>query len=142
LADPAPASPPASNLRTLLAWALFLAIETLTQIVFKWAGASLDLDQGFWTMAMRAVRSPFVIGGFALYLSGFFVWMTILREGDLGHAFPLTSLVYITTLVAAVTLFHETLNPTRLLGVAVIIAGVVILSRDHDASEVSQPTTS
>ena len=118
----------------LWGWALFLAVETLTQIVFKFAGATLDLGDGtLLALAARALSTPVVLLGFVLYFAGFLIWMTILKDVDLGRAYPLTALMYVTTLIAAVVVFHETLTPMRLLGVATIMAGVVVLSSDTDS---------
>ena len=111
-----------------MGWTLFLVIETLTQIVFKIAGATLDGQAGFPAMAAKALTTPAVLGGFALYFIGFLIWMTILKDVDLGHAYPLTSLIYVTTVIAAIALFHERLNLIRVLGVTTIIAGVVLIS--------------
>ena len=109
-------------------------METLTQIVFKFAGATLDLgDGGLAALVVRALSTPVVLAGFALYFVGFLIWMTILKDTDLGRAYPLTSLMYVTTLLAAVFVFHEALTPLRVLGVVTIMAGVVILSSDQDS---------
>lgn len=115
-----------------MSWAVFLAAETATQIVFKVAGADLDLDSGLSPMLVHAIASPWVWAGFALYFVDFLLWMLILKESDLGRAFPLSSLVYVTSLIAAVTLFHEQTNLIRIVGLLTIMAGVAVLSADED----------
>jgi drug/metabolite transporter (DMT)-like permease len=111
-------------------WLLFIAVETVTQVVFKYAGATLDDRHGFWRLAVQALETPVVLAGFALYFCGFLIWMTILKNVDLGRAFPMTGIVYVTTLASAVILFHESLSPTRIAGVVVIALGVVLLASD------------
>lgn len=131
--------PRSSLARVLSAWALFIAVETLTQVVFKFAGATLDDSQGLLAMAQHAATTPVVWLGFALYFCGFLVWMTILKDIDMGRAFPMTATIYLTTLATAVLVFHETLNATRIAGVVAIIAGVVLMASDEDsASKVSE----
>ena len=120
------------NPRVLFGWLLFLAVETAVQVVFKIGGAGLDDTHGLAPLLLNALSSPWVLGGFALYFAGFLVWMTILKDADMGRAFPMTSLVYICTLGAAVGLFHEVLTPVRLLGIALILSGVVLLAGDED----------
>jgi drug/metabolite transporter (DMT)-like permease len=71
-----------------------------------------------------------VLLGFGLYFCGFVVWLTILKEIDLGRAFPMTAIIYVTTLASAVLLFHERLNGMRIAGVAVIAVGVALLASD------------
>ncbi|WP_293905185.1 EamA family transporter [Phenylobacterium sp.] len=119
--------------RALWGWALFIAVETLTQVVFKFAGASLDVGQGLVTTALHAVTTPVVLLGFALYFCGFLIWMTILKTIDMGRAFPMTGAIYVATLAAAVLVFHETMNLTRIVGVVAIIAGVVLMASDEDS---------
>lgn len=118
--------------RALLGWALFIAAETTTQIVFKVAGASLNLEWGLGPMLLHALESPWVWAGFALYFVDFLLWILILKDADLGRVFPLSALVYVASVTAAVTLFHETLNPARILGVLIIMIGVAILSGDEN----------
>ena len=113
-------------------WILYLAVESGTQVVFKIAGANLDASNGAVSLLTQVVTSPWPLFGFVLYLSGFVVWMTILRDADIGRAFPITAASYLTTLAAAVFLFHESLNPTRVLGIIAIIAGVTLLASDRD----------
>lgn len=120
--------------RALSAWALFIAIETLTQVVFKLAGATLDDRLGPLAMVQHAAATPVVWLGFVLYFCGFLVWMTILKDIDMGRAFPMTATIYIATLTTAVLVFHETLSPTRIAGVVAIIAGVVVMASDEDSA--------
>jgi drug/metabolite transporter (DMT)-like permease len=139
LANSNPRAPARGRSFAIAAWLLFLLAETATQVVFKIAGASLELDGGLQHMIFRAAASPWVWAGFGLYLVDFILWLTILNESDLGRAYPLTSLVYLTTLLAAVTLFQEHLNLVRILGAATIMAGVAILLNDDKSPGHGQP---
>ena len=120
------------NTRALLGWLLFLVVETAVQVVFKIGGGGLDDAHGLRPLLLNAVASPWVIGGFVLYFAGFLVWMTILKDADVGRAFPMTSLVYVCTLGAAIGLFHEVLTPVRIAGIVLILGGVVMLAGDED----------
>jgi drug/metabolite transporter (DMT)-like permease len=111
-------------------WALFIAVETATQVVFKYAGATLDDRSGVAHMVAHALATPVVLLGFVLYFCGFLIWMTILKGLDLGRAFPMTAMIYVSTLASAVLFFHETLSLTRIAGVVVIAVGVVLLASD------------
>jgi drug/metabolite transporter (DMT)-like permease len=120
--------------RALAGWALFIAVETLTQVVFKFAGATLNDGQGFVATVLHAATNPIVVLGFILYFCGFLIWMTILKTIDMGRAFPMTGAIYVATLAAAVLVFHEALNLTRIVGVVAIIAGVVLMASDEDSA--------
>ena len=113
-------------------WILYLAIESGSQIVFKIAGADLDASSGLGSLTVQTLTSPWAMGGLLLYGLGFVVWMTILRDVDVGRALPITAASYLTTLAAAVFLFHETLSPLRIAGIVAIIGGVTLLISDRD----------
>ncbi len=133
-AAPEGASRAARPLSTVIgAWLLFIAVETATQIAFKYAGATLDDRSGLGHLVGHALTTPVVLLGFALYFCGFLIWLTILKVVDLGRAFPMTAIIYVSTLASAVLLFHEKLNPTRIAGVVVIAAGVGLLASDTRA---------
>jgi len=125
---------PARSLAAVLGgWLLFIALETTIQVVFKIAGAELDPDLGLAAMVRHAATTPIVLLGFALYFCGFLVWITLLKDLDLGRGFPMTAVVYIATFTAAILLFHERPNATRIVGVLVIMAGVVLLASDENS---------
>jgi drug/metabolite transporter (DMT)-like permease len=140
LADPAAPHLPASRpgprrplWATLAGWAIFIALETAIQVVFKIAGRGLDADAGLMALVRHAATTPVVWLGFGLYYCGFLMWMTLLKELDLGRAFPLTGMVYVATFAAAVLLFHERANAARVTGTLVIVAGVVLLAFDENS---------
>ncbi len=114
-------------------WLFFVVAETATQIAFKLAGAAIDPSVGIGPMLLHAAATPVVWIGFALYFSVFICWMTILKDVDLGRAFPMTAAAYLATLSAAVLFFHEHLNPVRIGGVVVIIAGIALLASDRNS---------
>jgi len=131
LAEPPLASGASRSLgKAVGGWLLFIAVETATQVAFKYAGATLDDRHGLAGLVLHGLQTPVVLLGFTLYFCGFLVWLTILKDIDLGRAFPMTAIIYVSTLVSAVVLFHERLNSMRIVGVAVIAIGVALLASD------------
>ena len=129
-------TPSARALRAAIGgWVLFIAVETATQVAFKYAGATLEERFGLFHFVTQALATPVVWLGFSLYFAGFLIWMTILKDIDLGRAFPMTAIIYVSTLAAAVTIFHERLNPTRIAGVLVIAIGVALLASDTGSGD-------
>ncbi len=57
------------------------------------------------------------------------VWMLALSRVPVSIAFPMLSMAYVVTAVAAWQLLGESINQTKMLGIGVIIFGVIILSR-------------
>lgn len=78
---------------------------------------------------LRLAFDPWVILGLGLYAASVINWLVVLKRLDLGIAYPLMSVGYILTFLAGVWWFGEPVNTTRILGIAVIIAGVILLTR-------------
>jgi multidrug transporter EmrE-like cation transporter len=70
---------------------------------------------------------PQLFAGYCLY--GVFTVMFVyaLRHGELSILYPLIALGYVWVTITAVVAFHDTMNPLKLAGLAVIIAGVAVL---------------
>lgn len=68
-------------------------------------------------------------GGLACYAASVLVWVLALSRAPVSVIYPMLSLGYIVNAIGAVVLFGETLSSIKILGIAVIIAGVCILTR-------------
>lgn len=110
--------------------------------VFLNAIAQLALKQGMrqighfeftpavlWDMSWRIGANPYVIFGLACYVVSVAVWLLALSRVDVGFAYPMLSVGYIVTAVAAYYAFGEALTPVRVAGIAVIMVGVYMISR-------------
>ncbi len=110
---------------------VFLAVDTAVQIAFKAAAKQLgDGDMNAEWLA-AAASSPMVWCAVLLYLTVFVLWMLILQQIDLSRAFPLTALTYVTVPAAGVLLFHESLTVVQAGGIALILAGVVLVGQEE-----------
>lgn len=69
-----------------------------------------------------------LLGGLAVYSLGVVSWMIALRRISLTVAYPLTSLNYVGILLGAQYWFGEQLSTTRIVGVAMIFAGVMCVA--------------
>ncbi|WNJ91121.1 EamA family transporter [Bosea sp. 685] len=113
--------------RTIVIWTLFIALDTGTQIAFKWGADGLaDLDFGL-AMISRALTLPGVWLATLGYGGTFVVWMIILRTTPLSRAFPMTGLAYVTVPLLAWAVLGERINLVQAGGIATIIAGVLLL---------------
>jgi len=127
-----PADNPISRMRQAAIWLAFIALDTGTQLAFKWGADSLgDMDFGL-DMLARAMPLPGVWLAILGYVGTFVVWMAILRDMPLSRAFPMTGLVYVTVPLLAWLAFGERIDPVRAGGIGLIIAGVVLLGGGND----------
>ena len=119
-------------------WLLFLGLATFTQLAFKWGGTDLEkLDFGAeWFDAL--VRSPAVGCAILGYIVMFGVWLHILQRTSLARAFMMTGLVYVTVPLAAWATFAEKIGVYHAAGIALIIAGIVLMG-DPGGDQRSKP---
>ncbi len=52
-----------------------------------------------------------------------------LQHGELSVLYPLISLNYVWVAIVAVLLFNESMNPEKIAGIVVIMAGVAVLGK-------------
>lgn len=70
-----------------------------------------------------------IITALFCYALSVVVWVLALSRVPVSIAFPMLSMAYIVTAVAAWYLLGEPLSMTKLVGIGVIILGVIIISR-------------
>ncbi len=96
----------------------------------------LNLKGGFqfslgslWPELGKVATSGYIwLGAFVTISSGF-LWMDVLSKKELSFVYPFISLTYVVSLVASALIFREHVSAVRWLGVAVICAGVYMVSR-------------
>ena len=70
-----------------------------------------------------------LFAGLALYGVGAMVMVVALKHGELSVLYPLISLSYVWVAILSVIVFNEAMNPLKLAGIIVIMAGVGVLGR-------------
>jgi drug/metabolite transporter (DMT)-like permease len=66
--------------------------------------------------------NPSIFSGYCLYAIFTVLFVYALRHGELSILYPLISLI-------GAVAFHEAMNPLKLTGIAIIMAGVTVLGR-------------
>lgn len=74
------------------------------------------------------LTDKYVFGGFMLYGLGAVVWLGVLSKWDVSKAYPLVGLGFVFT-VAIGFLVGEQVTIQRVIGVALICAGVFLVGR-------------
>ncbi len=106
----------------LLLAVISVLLSVAAQFVLK---AGMKQHEG---SVWQALLHPVVLGGFVLYGVGAVVWLTVLARWDVSKAYPLVGLGFaVATLIGL--LIGENVTPIRWFGVALICAGVAIVSR-------------
>jgi drug/metabolite transporter (DMT)-like permease len=82
----------------------------------------------------RIITNPSVWGGLALFVLSASVWLIVLSRTSLSFAYPFASLTYVLILLFDRLVLNEPISGLRYGGVALIIAGLVLISRTHSSS--------
>ena len=101
-----------------------IASRVLAGVCAKKAGIATS-DQ---SVAMILINPWYLAELFFLFLQAI-SWIFVLRELSLGFAYPFMSTTIVLSLLAAYTVFGEPITLSNLLGVALIVAGVLAVSR-------------
>ncbi|KQZ98525.1 hypothetical protein ASD64_16315 [Mesorhizobium sp. Root157] len=102
------------------------------QIIFKYAAKELHIDPTqAYVAILRANVYPFglVTIALALYLISTVAWVQALRTVPLSIAFMFNSIAFILVPIASSLLFHEPISRHFILGMALIIGGIILISR-------------
>lgn len=79
---------------------------------------------------VKAVFTPWVFLGFALYLISSFFWLMVLKQAkELSYVYPLISITYVIVLFLSWVFFQDRITLVRSLGVVLICVGVVFVAR-------------
>jgi drug/metabolite transporter (DMT)-like permease len=70
-----------------------------------------------------------IVAALFCYALSVVIWILALSRVPVSIAFPMLSMAYVVNAVAAWYLLGESFNPTKLIGMGVIILGVIVISR-------------
>lgn len=92
------------------------------QILFKLSAATLQRTGSFFHLSTLTT----LFAAFALYGITTIAWVWVLQRIELGKVYPLMALAFVIVPIGSHLMFGEKFQPQYFLGVAVIIAGIVI----------------
>jgi drug/metabolite transporter (DMT)-like permease len=70
-----------------------------------------------------------IIVALCCYALSVVIWILALSRVPVSIAFPMLSMAYVVNAIAAWYLLGEAFNPTKLVGMGIIILGVIVISR-------------
>jgi multidrug transporter EmrE-like cation transporter len=103
-----------------------LALKVATRPLAAFAqfdGATLTAS-----ILVLARSAPFWVGMFC-YGASLCVWLAALSRAPVSIAYPMLSVGYVIVAFASMLWLGETLSPAKMLGIALICMGVVLVSR-------------
>jgi len=90
----------------------------------------MKFGMNHFTMNLVAIVTNVpLVAGYALYGMFTVLMVLALREGELSLIYPIISLSYVWVTALSYFIFHDSLKPLKLVGIAAIMAGVALLGR-------------
>ncbi len=114
-----------------LALTMTIAMDTIVQLCWKFAVGQVPDTIGLWQSFVSMLHEPLFHVALLVFFLQFFNWMIVLAHADLSYAQPITALSYVTVSGASMAMFHEYLSPLRVIGLAMILLGVWVISRTN-----------
>lgn len=118
-------STPEQKRRSVVLILVFTFFAATAQVLWKYATIAL----GEHPSPLAAITSVPLIAGLAIYGLGAILMIVALKHGELSVLYPLISLSYVWVAILSVLLFGESMNPFKIAGIIVIMAGVGVLGR-------------
>ncbi|MSV35212.1 MAG: cation/cationic drug transporter [Bryobacterales bacterium] len=109
--------------RSLVLVIAFTVLAATAQVLIKFGTVRLNQNP---SLIGLLTNFP-LIGGLALYGVGSAMMVIALRHGELSFLYPLISLSYVWVAILSVVVFQEEMNPYKIAGIGVIIAGVAVM---------------
>jgi drug/metabolite transporter (DMT)-like permease len=108
-----------------------IVLSTTGELLFKLGmnriGGFQFSPAGLRAVLPRIVTSPFIWFGFIGFGLGAVFWLAVLSRVPLSLAYPILALSYLVVVVEAWLLLNERVTRRRLVGVAVIVVGVIVV---------------
>jgi drug/metabolite transporter (DMT)-like permease len=132
--------------RLFLLWVgLFLAIALDTSIQLCWK-ASVPQHGSLVHVLFQTLIAPLFIFSMLLHIWQLFNWMMVLSLGELSFVQPITALSYVAVVIFSRWFFLESVHPMQIMGIALVLVGVVLVSRtagrDNSATAAQGPSNS
>lgn len=92
-------------------------------------------------MVKAGATNPRILAGVAFEAAFFGILMFLLGRADVSLVWPLTSLGFVITTLAAKVYLHETVSPLRWAGVMLIVLGAGLVSWSDQQKKMAVTTT-
>ena len=113
-----------SNL-AILVWVLNIVVDTVGHMAFKFA--AITEHESEWHRWQKMLSSIPLWVGIACFSLEFVLWLVLLSILPLSSGVLLGTINTVAVIVAGRVLFHESLDPMRVLGMTLITLGVALV---------------
>ena len=99
------------------------------QVLLKFAMNRVGETRLAWTFLRDLLANGWLLASGLCMIVAAFLWLYILKHHAFSIVYPMISISYIFGMLAAIYIFHETVPPSRWIGVLCIMGGVILIAR-------------
>ncbi|MBP1696357.1 MAG: 4-amino-4-deoxy-L-arabinose transferase, partial [Deltaproteobacteria bacterium] len=108
-------------------------LNAIAQILLKKGMLSIGYFgfhfENFFPIIKKVTNNLYILSGLTSYVISVMIWLLVLARVEVSYAYPFLSVGYVVVTVMGYFIFQENLSWMRVVGIAVIIVGVLLLSR-------------
>lgn len=113
---------------------LSILCSASAQLFLKRGMASVDVPAQFSADTVPALlfslaTNLHLIAGVSLHIFALLTWLYVLKYVEVSTAYPFIALGFVFVLIVSYFLFGESISAGKLVGMATIVTGIVILGR-------------
>lgn len=122
----APVVDPHKRRQAALIVASCTLLIAVAQLLIK-IGANRLSHAGLMATLIGIFTIPPLFAGYGLYGVFTVLFVYALRHGEVSVLYPIIALGYVWVAILSAFVFHETMNPLKVVAIAIIVAGVAVL---------------
>jgi multidrug transporter EmrE-like cation transporter len=94
------------------------------------AGGFLPSQGTILRSLLNLAQQPLFVAGVLLYIGGALIWFRVISTENLNASYPaLVGMTFFLVTIGSTVVFKEPLPPLKLLGLALIFAGILVVSK-------------
>jgi len=113
---------------------LAISFAVVSQLIIKWQMSAFSFNdyetwQDKFALAFSMLLNPYIIISLILTLLAGVTWMIAMTKFEISYAYPYTLLGLVLVTIFSVIFFGESVNTYKIIGIAVIVLGIVLISK-------------
>ena len=110
-----------------------ILLSSAAQLLLKYGASSPSIQKAIYSHSIlnlfyAMISTPQIILGLICFGVSLILWIVILSRTDVSYAYPLVALGICLTILAGWFFFNESLSLLRIIGVAIVVAGVITVA--------------
>jgi multidrug transporter EmrE-like cation transporter len=110
-----------------------ILLSSAAQLLLKYGASSPSIQKAIYSHSIlnlfhAMISTPQIILGLLCFGVSLILWIVILSRTDVSYAYPFVALGICLTILAGWFFFNESLSLLRIIGIAIVVAGVITVA--------------